>query len=121
MSLKVKAVPGRMVLKIGAPGRHFIGYRECNRGADGNYLPDEQVHHTVTGAPGITKVSTDTAGRVTAMEQTSDLFLAGREVKLTRFDKHGDPIVETVEDDAFIRTMIREGGLEQVKESGNGD
>ena len=31
MSLKVKAVPGRMVLKVGAPGRHFIGYRECNR------------------------------------------------------------------------------------------
>lgn len=117
MSLKVKAVPGRMVLKVGAPGRHFIGYRECNRGADGNYLPDELVHHTVTGAPGITKVSTDTAGRVTAMEQTSDLFLAGREIRLTRYDLDGTEIVEEVPDESFYRMQIAEGGLVLADES----
>jgi hypothetical protein len=115
MSLKVKAVDGRLVPKIGAPGRQFYGYRECNRQPDGTYHPDEQVHHTIAGAPGVRWGQNGYEG------QTSDLFLAGREVKLTRFAENGAEIVETVEDDAFIRTMIREGGLEQVKEPANAD
>ena len=114
-SLNVKAVEGRLVPKLNAPGRQFYGYRECNRQPDGTYNPDGQVHHTITGAPGVSW------GQNAYEGQTSDLFLAGREVKLTRFDSQGAEIIESVEDNAFMRTMIREGGLEQVKESGNGD
>lgn len=111
LQLQVKAVDGRLVPKVGAPGRQFYGYRECNRQSDGSYDPKETVHHTITGAPGVQWGPTGYQG------QTSDLFLQGREVKLTRHDAAGKDIVEIVEDNAFIRTMIREGGLAQLKEA----
>ncbi len=114
MSLKVKAVEGRLVLRLGAPGRHFVGYRECNRGSDGEYRIDETVHHIVAAAPGITKFSQDAQGRVVSLEQTSDLFLAGQEKWLTRFDDKGQPLIEAVPDDSYYRTMIAEGGLQRV-------
>lgn len=116
MSLKVKAVEGRLVLRLGAPGRHFVGYRECNRGSDGEYRTDETTHHIVAGAPGITKIQQDASGRVVSLEQTSDLFLAGKERRLTRFDESGEEIIEMVPDESYYRMMVAEGGLVRIDE-----
>lgn len=115
-TLRVKAVEGRLISDPRVPRtqRRFIGWRTCSRNPDGSFAEDGT--HTIEPAPGI---STDDKGGWAS--QTSDLFVAGFEVRLSHLDSEGQPIVEEVPNTIFFRTAVRDGDLAEVKDEPAGD
>lgn len=109
-NLKVTAKPDRLFPLKGVGRRlSFVGWRECLRAPDGSYK--EEAEHIVPAAPGI---RLDGEGQWAS--QTSDLYVEGFEVHLTRIDPETKkPMVVEVPDESYYRVAVRDGDLEQVK------
>ncbi len=114
--LRVQAKPGLLIPEARRPrqgGLSFIGWRECGRGADGNY--NEASEHEISPAPGVDE-KTGTGGN-------GDLFIRGFEHHLTRMDAEtSKPIVVSIvknpSDPLYVLALrgIADGELEQVTE-----
>jgi len=76
---------------------HWVGWRECT--------PEETPEHVIPPAPG---VELNSKGQV--HQQTSDLFLAGWEIRLLRTA----PV--SVEETPEIRRAFADGDLEKVED-----
>ncbi len=109
-TIKVSAKPDRFFPVKGVRGRlAFVGWRECNRAADGTY--GEACEHAIPAAPGI-----ELDGQGDYKSQTSDLYVQGFDVHLTRIDPETKkPMVVEVPDESYYRAAVRDGDLEQVK------
>jgi len=110
-NLRVKAIEGRLLpdTSVGGLQRKFVGWRPVH--VDGQGAPVERAQHIIPGAPGVTHVNEKGA----PVQQTADLFVAGREVRLTRFERDGiTPLIEEVPDNTYFRTAIRVGDIELV-------
>ncbi len=111
--MKVRAVDGRLLpdpRRQSKSQRAFVGWRECRRDShSGAY--NEEAQHIIPAAPG---VKTDEQGRWAG--QSSDLFVEGFEVHLTRFvlGKEKKPLVVEVPNNSYFRKAIIDGDIVRV-------
>lgn len=111
-TMKVRAVPGKLFpdpTTNTRGNRKFVGWRNCNLGADGK--PCEEAQHVIPGAPGVR-----TNGKGEWASQTSDLFLAAEDIHLTNLDENGKRIIEEVPAVTYFRVGVRDGDIELAPE-----